>query len=139
MTKLLFWDFEGALAGGAPDWRLADGALDTLQALSEKGWSHVVVAQTEDISAFVERLGLSAHVARTAEGPLSPAIEAARPFDEAFVIGSGAAVDAARSASLPSILVGDASPLAQFCVETLLEIPLALDTWNSMRRSFFLD
>jgi phosphoglycolate phosphatase-like HAD superfamily hydrolase len=151
MSKILFWALDGALARRAPEWRLADGALDTLRKLSGEGWRHVVVAAGErDAAAICDRLGLAAHVDRAfdaaspgvaPDAPLLPqAIEALRPFDEAFVVGAGVAddVSAAREASLPSILVGDASPSAQFCVETLPEIPLALETWKTMRRAFLI-
>ena len=151
MTKILFWDFEGALARREPDWRLAEGAAEALEALAAKGWSHVAVAAgTKELAAVAERLGLAGRFAKLfdattpglGEGAslLVWAIEASRPFDEAFVIGDSVqrAVLPAREAVLPSILVRDASPLAQFCVEELSEIALALETWTSMRRSFFV-
>lgn len=149
MTKVLFWDFGGTLARQEPDWKLAEGALDVLTSLSAKGWRHVVIAdETADLAGVCESLGLSAHieklfdpatlgVAKPNPSFLTRVIGAITPFDEAFVIGDSVRLDvaAAREASLPSILVGDASPLAQFCVETLPEIPDALATWSSMRRS----
>lgn len=148
MTKLLFWALDGALARREPEWRLADGAPDALQSLSADGWRHVLVADDAvEIAALLERLGLTDQIDQTFDAsaapgasPLAHAIEARRPFDEAFVIGSSVArhIMPAREASLPSILVGDASPFAQFCVQSLDEIPLALGTWKSMRRSFFL-
>jgi len=151
MTKILFWDFEGALARREPDWRLADGAAEALDALSARGWSHVAVAAgTGEFAALAERLGIAGRFGKLydaatpglGEGAslLALAIESSRPFDEAFVIGDSVqrAVLPAREAVVPSILVGDASPLAQFCVEGLSEIELALETWTSMRRSFFV-
>lgn len=150
MSKVLFWDFEGTLARHEADWTLAEGALEVLGSLSSKGWRHVLVAdETADLRSVCERLGLSAHLEKIFDAEtlgvakpdplfLKRVFEGVEPFDEAFVVGDSiqADVTAAREASLPSILVGDASPLAQFCVETLTEIPLALETWNSMRRSF---
>lgn len=150
MSKVLFWDFEGTLARREPDWKLAEGALEVLGSLSSKGWRHVLVAdETVDLSTVCEQLGLSPHLekifdagtvgaAKPDPSYLKRVFERVESFDEAFVVGDSVLADvaAARGASLPSILVGDASPLAQFCVETLAEIPLALETWNSMRRSF---
>jgi phosphoglycolate phosphatase-like HAD superfamily hydrolase len=144
MTKVLFWDFDGSLARRAPDWRLAEGALDTLETLSAKGWRHVVIDDTEGLETLCAELGLAAHletivggVVKSDPAYLKRALERVAPYEEAFVIGDGVATDiaAARAALLPSILVGDASPLAQFCVETLAEIPLALETWATMRRA----
>lgn len=149
MSKVLFWDFEGTLARREPDWTLAEGALEALGSLSSKGWRHVVVADSTPDPSVWTSLDLSPHIEKIFDAAtlgvakpdplfLKRVFENIEPFDEAFVIGDSIAADiaAAREASLPSILVGDASPLAQFCVETLAEIPLALETWNSMRRSF---
>jgi phosphoglycolate phosphatase-like HAD superfamily hydrolase len=148
MTKLLFWALDGALARREPEWRLAEGASDALRTLSAAGWTHVLVAdETVEVAALLEQLGLTDQVDQTFDAsaapggsPLAHAIEARRPFDEAFVIGSSLArhIMPAREAVLPSILVGDASPFAQFCVQSLDEVPLALDTWSSMRRTFFV-
>lgn len=148
MTKLLFWALDGALARREPEWRLADGALDALRTLSDAGWTHVLVAEEAvETAALLERLGLTDQIDQTFDAsaapsgsPLAHAIETRRPFDEAFVIGSSVPrhIMPAREAVLPSILVGDASPLAQFCVQALDEVPLALGTWKSMRRTFFV-
>ncbi|WP_036291754.1 hypothetical protein [Methylosinus sp. PW1] len=147
MSKVLFWDFEGVVARRAPDWRLAEGAAETLEALAAKGWTHIAFAAgTQDLAAVAEGLGLAGrfaglHDAGEGAEPLARAIEAARPFDQAFVIAASVAgaVLPARAAVVPSILVGDASPLAQFCCESPSEIELALETWTSMRRSFFAE
>jgi FMN phosphatase YigB (HAD superfamily) len=150
MSKVLFWDFEGTLARREPDWRLAAGALDVLDLLAGKGWRHVIIADaTPDLTALCDALGLTSKVeaiigaatlgvAKPDPAFLTGVIAAIEPFDEAFVIGDSVTDDiaAAAQASLPSILVGDAAPQAQFSVEQLSEIPLALETWNSMRRSF---
>lgn len=152
MTKVLFWDFEGTLARREQNWKLAEGALEVLGLLSAKGWRHVVIAdETPDLPSVCESLGLSSRLEKIFDAAtlgvakpdplfLTRVFEAVAPFDEAFVIGDSVKDDvtAAAQASLPAILVGDASPLAQFCVETLPEIPLALETWNAMRRSFLL-
>jgi phosphoglycolate phosphatase-like HAD superfamily hydrolase len=136
MSKLLFWALD-ALSLGAPEPRLAEGALDALDTLSAAGWRHVVVADQAAGADALARLGVGDRVAWLFDGaPLAEAIEALRPFDEAFVIGSSVArhIMPAREAALASILVGDASPFAQFCVRTLPEIPDALSTWNMMRK-----
>jgi hypothetical protein len=139
MSKILFWAVDGALARRDPEWRLLDGALDALRTLSAEGWRHVAFAEAPvDLAS----LGLSDHVepAPAAATTLTNAIDALRPFDQAVVIGCSLErhIMPAREASLASILVGDASPFAQFCVETPGEIPLALATWSSMRTSFLL-
>lgn len=139
MTRLLFWALDGALARREPEWRLLEGAPEALRALSAEGWRHVAVA---DAPADLAALGLAPLVEPAPAGAttLAAAIEALRPFDEGVVIGSSLErhIMPARDASLASILVGDASPFAQFCVETPGEIPLALRTWASMRTSFLL-
>jgi hypothetical protein len=145
MSKILFWDFEGVVARREPDWRLADGVAEVLEALAAKGWTHIAFAAgTQDLAPVAEGLGLAGRFAKFYDAgaePLARAIEAARPFDQAFVIAASVsgAVLPARAAVVPSILVGDASPLAQFCCESSSEIELALDTWTSMRRSFFVE
>lgn len=150
MSKVLFWDFEGTLARREPDWTLAAGALEVLDLLAGKGWRHVVIADdTPDLAALCGALGLSSKVekivgaatigaAEPDPGFLAGVFAQIEPFEEAFVIGDSVKDDvaAAAEAGLPAILVGDAAPQAQFCVEELSEIPLALETWNSMRRSF---
>lgn len=145
MSKVLFWDFEGTLARREPDWRLAAGALEVLDLLAGKGWRHVVIADdTPDLAALCGALGLSSKVekivgaAKRDPGFLAGVFAQIEPFEEAFVIGDSVKDDvaAAAEAGLPAILVGDAAPQAQFCVEELSEIPLALETWNAMRRSF---
>ncbi len=152
MTKILFWDFEGTLAHREQNWRLADGALEVLGLLAGKGWRHVLIAdETPDLSVVCESLGLSSHFEKLFDAAtlgarkpdptfLKRVFDAVGPFEEAFVIGDSVTADvaAAAQAGLPAILVGAAAPQAQFCVETLPEIPLALETWNSMRRSFLL-
>jgi hypothetical protein len=140
MTRLLFWALDGALARREPEWRLLEGAPEALRALSAEGWRNLAVIEApEDIGAL-QPLGLSGLVEPASAASLGAVIEAARPFDEGIVIGSSVPRDimAAREAALASILVGDASPFAQFCVEAPGEIPLALATWGSMRKSFLL-
>ncbi|HEY8065268.1 MAG TPA: hypothetical protein VIF40_11180 [Methylosinus sp.] len=146
MSKILFWDFD-VVARREPDRRLADGVAEALEALAAKGWTQIAFsAGTQDLAAVAEGLGLGGRFAKLYDAgagaePLARAIEAARPFDQAFVIAASVsgAVLPARAAVVPSILVGDASPLAQFCCESSSEIELALDTWTSMRRSFFVE
>lgn len=149
MSKVLFWDFEGTLARREPDWKLAEGALETLDLLTGKGWRHVVIADsTPDLCSICESLGLAAKiekaigaaalgVAKPDPAFLTGVFAQIAPFDEAFVIGDSVKDDvaAAAQASLPSILVGDAAPQAQFCVQELSEIPLALETWKTNRKS----
>jgi hypothetical protein len=139
MTKILFWALDGALARRDLEWRLLDGAPDALRTLAADGWRSVAFAEAPvDLAA----LGLADLVEPAPAGAttLAGVIEALRPFDQAVVIGSSLErhIMPAREASLASILVGDASPFAQFCVETPGEIPLALATWRSMRTSFLL-
>ncbi|MBY6242735.1 hypothetical protein [Methylosinus sp. Sm6] len=137
MSRLLFWALD-ALASRDPDVRLAEGALDAMETLSTAGWRHVVVADEAAGADVLERLGVADRVAWLFDGaPIAEAVDALRPFDEAFVIGSSVPrhIMPARDASLASILVGDASPFAQFCVEQLTEIPDALSTWTIMRRN----
>jgi hypothetical protein len=139
MTKILFWALDGALARREPEWRLLDGALAALRALAAEGWRHVGFAEAP---ADLAALGLADLVEPAPAGAttLTGAVDALRPFDQAVVIGSSLErhIMPAREASLASILVGDASPFAQFCVETPGEIPRALATWGAMRTSFLL-
>jgi phosphoglycolate phosphatase-like HAD superfamily hydrolase len=140
MSKLLFWALD-ALSLREPTPRLADGALDVLEKLSVAGWRHVVVADEAAGADALERLGVAGRVAWFFDGaPIAEAVEAMRPFDEAFVIGSSVPrhIMPAREASLPSILVGDASPFAQFCAEQAADVPDALATWTITRKNLLL-
>ncbi|ATQ68281.1 MULTISPECIES: hypothetical protein [Methylosinus] len=137
MSKLLFWALDALVLRG-PESRLAEGALAALDKLSVAGWRHVVVADEAAGADTLDRLGVADRVAWFFDGaPVAEAIGALRPFDEAFVIGSNLPrhILPAREEALPSILVGDASPLAQFCAEQASDVPDALATWTITRKN----
>ncbi len=124
-------------------WRLFDDAMPCLRTLSSEGWRHVILSNhVPELPELIRALGLeplidqvfnSAHTGF--EKPHGMAFRTVlKTIERAtriWMVGDSVSADiaGARAAGLPSILVRGEHPGANYCCQTLAEIPgvLAMD------------
>jgi putative hydrolase of the HAD superfamily len=117
-------------------WACLDGALQTLDALSECGWTHVVMSNfAPELDGIVEALGLSSRIAmafssgrvgfeKPSKAYFDHVLEWISPAQAFFMIGDNpeADIEGGRSAGLKTILLGDTDSSADFRVDRLSAI-----------------
>lgn len=117
-------------------WVCLDGALQTLDALSSRGWTHVVMSNfAPELDGIVKALGLSSRIAlafssggvgfeKPSKAYFDHVLERISPARAFFMIGDNpeADIEGGRSAGLKTILVGSPDPSADFSVDRLSAI-----------------
>lgn len=118
-------------------WTCLAGATDTLDALSARGWTHVLMSNfAPELDGIVEALGLADRLAMVfssgrvgLEKPnrayFDHVLAEIAPARAAVMIGDNPQADVAggRSVGLKTILIGGSDPAADFTVERLADIP----------------
>ena len=121
-------------------WRLIDGAIEVLSEVRRAGWDSMIVSNhVPELPQIVDGFALGPHVSQVFCSA-SVGVEKPHPkfFDHVLsnipradsvrVIGDSVSADiaGARSAGLPSILIGGESPFASVAVARLRDVPEAL-------------
>jgi putative hydrolase of the HAD superfamily len=122
-------------------WRLFDDVLSTLDTLSVRGWTHVILSNhVPELGDIVHHLGLTSRIAYTfnsAEtGYEKPhprafqiALETLPDIEAAWMIGDNftADVQGAEQAGIPAILVRRSHPDASRYCASLAEVPVLIE------------
>ena len=125
-------------------WRRFDDVLPTLEALIERGWTHVILSNhVPELPELVEAVRLAPYFVRifnSAEiGYEKPhpapfkVVQAAFPDVEAWwMVGDSYAADVlgAEAVGIPAVLVRGSHPEARFCLPDLCGLPGLLAEWS---------
>lgn len=117
-------------------WTCMEGATQTLDVLSSRGWRHVVMSNfAPELDGIITALGLANRISKTfssgqvgLEKPnrayFEHVLDSIAPEKAIFMIGDNPKADIAggRNAGLKTILVGGVDPTADFNVPKLLDI-----------------
>ena len=118
------------------EWVCLDGALQTLDALSGCGWTHVIMSNfAPELDGIVEALGLSSRIAmafssgrvgfeKPSKAYFDHVLGRISPARACFMIGDNpeADIEGGRSAGLKTILLGGTDSSADFRVDRLSSI-----------------
>jgi putative hydrolase of the HAD superfamily len=130
-------------------WKVADDAPDTLAELTSNDWHHVIVSNhVPELNDLVIALGLAPHFEHVfcsaemgVEKPhptfLATVFESLGRPEIAWMIGDSVSADiaGARAAGIGSILVGSCHPSADYCVQSLRQIPDVLSKTARNRKA----